>query len=137
MAFSSPYILTVPSSCMSISFSKPFIWVLIRLLISSALNISSHPFQYFFLHYPELGPQAPVYYRIPDPYHKPREDGAVFPEGHHDLFSGKALEPLPHLGDMRLGKGHRGLNESAEPSGPLVGEPFVRRDYVRQELYRA
>src|SRR3989304_3331676 len=105
-AMPSPTEMTVPTSWMSTSFSKPLIWDLIRLLISSAFiisplpckcfrlliyKISSNPFEDLFLHCLKLRPEAPVHDGVVHPYYDPAEKGFVEPAVYYDFLSRKGL----------------------------------------------
>src|SRR3989304_9930217 len=83
---------TVPTSWMSISFSKPFIWVFIRALISSAFIILAHPFQDFFLHQVQLRSYASVNDRVIHPYDEPAQKPRVLLKVQYDLLAGRPGE---------------------------------------------
>src|SRR3990170_5180601 len=133
LAMPSPTEMTVPTSCMSISFSKPFIWVLMSWLISSTFIILNHPFDYFFSHEFELRLKASVQDSVVYPKHKPSEKGWVVPVSQYYFLAGEALELRPYLVYQGAFKLYRSLNRGPEPSCKSVFESGVSFDHLFEE----
>src|SRR4030067_1739801 len=113
----SPTEMTVPTSCMSISFSKPFIWVLMSWLISSTFIILNPPFDYFLSHEFELRLKASVQDSVVYPKHKPSEKGWVVPVSQYYFLAGEARELRPYLVYQRALPFHRRLHRGPQHSG--------------------
>src|SRR3972149_7074046 len=102
-------------------------------LISPALICAMlSPFQQLLPHPPQLGSERAIVNRAADLSHHPAHDIGINPRLQIDLLPYRhpqtGPEPLKRRLRQRRGGGHRGLR----PVEPLVYEPLIREDDLRQ-----